>query len=348
MSPQPQIAMSGTGDKFVGTFGTLGSQRVYFWQLSSLEWSDITPPADLALFDSFEALAASADCSKLYLIGRLNNLSGTGSMLLRSTDSGQTWVSVALPAGVTSTFGPELRTTSDGSALLLGNGGSPGSPRQLWRSNNGGDGWTELDLQGATIPASASFTISADGQKIAVPSRVVLDPMMMTETSMLSISEDGGLNWTSIPDPFPQFSSSTNSAYSSSGTYLFSGSGNLLIFRGYESGLSGGSYQNPTVLVSTSANLGQTWRSTFNTTPQARIIPAIASDFNGSQIALAAPVYYDPMNPDQSGWLYLTAARSVLLYGDTASAELIYRGNGRWALVNSQDSTPFLSIAPQP
>ena len=74
---------------------------------------------------------------------------------------------------------------------------------------------------------------------------------------------------------------------------------------------------------------------------------ALATDANGSQIALARWDYNygGPGGIVNSGGVYLTAARSLSLSDVNSAAELVFRGNGRWSLINPVQASGYFQPA---
>jgi hypothetical protein len=361
------LAVSGTGDKIMGAFGMPGAMDMggdlglYLWQATNSQWQQIAPTNELAQLERIEALAASSDFRRIYVLGRLNWEAGSGDRLLRSTNSGTSWQTIVSPRDTNSWIAPgstTLKASSDGSTLYLSEWApAPTAGAQvgtLWKSTNRGTSWTQLNLPQDVEAASPAFTISGDGSKIALASRQLqeqLPPAMPTLVSTLSVSDDGGQTWRTLPDIAPSAGPYAGGATpQSSGEYLLTRSGNLLIYR-WISGYGGPSM--PTyVSLSTSSNMGETWSAGqygfgMVIANPANGSSALATDANGTQIALARWDYNygDPAQTQSAGGVYLSAARSISLSDVNSAAELVFRGNGRWSLINPVQASGYFQPA---
>jgi hypothetical protein len=342
------LAMSGDGAKFLGVFGGIGSQKLYLRLQSAESWDDITPFPSL---DTFQALAASDDFSVIYAVAQSGGMYASNAPgLIRSDNGGQAWQTRTLPGGTNGSTVQQMAASSDGSIIFVLYG--PGymmmpssSSSELWRSTNRGTNWTKLNLGDVQIASPPSFSVSGDAQKLAVKTATP-EPGYMDMTNWipaLSVSTNGGNTWTTHPQPSMSiYASSTMPMGSPTVDYLLSRLGNVLIYRkwGPVDYMQTGSM----VEFATSSDMGVTWRSSYMGTSWQTAAPALATDSTGTQIA-AANWQSSMNNSDAVDGIYLSAARSVQIYGD-GQAELIHRGGGKWNLLSGGYATGF--FAPQP
>ena len=123
--------------------------------------------------------------------------------------------------------------------------------------------------------------------------------------------------------------------------YVLSRLGNTLICRKWGPTDYGQTFAQ--VELATSTDLGSTWNNAYFPL-SVNASPAVATDSTGTQIAVAnwqSSMY----NSNAVDGLYLSAARSVRVYGD-GLAELVHRGNGKWTLRSGANASGF--FAPRP
>lgn len=127
---------------------------------------------------SWRGIACTADGRTIYAT------SYSGEPMAKSTDFGETWITIAAPIP----YGHGIACSSDGTKLVWG---SAGAAAGLFTSDNSGANWTKRDsLRTSGTIGTAS---SADGTKL-----MVCEYTGDQALSSLRQSNDAGANWTKI------------------------------------------------------------------------------------------------------------------------------------------------------
>jgi hypothetical protein len=346
--PMGRLAISADAQTLFGSFA-VADHNTYALHVSTngaASWEPITLPNSLTNFTRFVSLACSSDGQTLYALAHDPSISTY--KVIKSTDRGNSWITIeSIPseyslAGSSPTGSP-LSVSGNGSTVMIPVGPMHSQPNSLLVSTNGGDSWLVANPTNGMTNISGwrperAVLAGGDGQ-IAIPARLSYAIAGNSETVTLLVSTNFGNSWSSswderfrVSPPPPDF----HLASSQSGTSLY------MLGSSYTQGFG---TQNLSVLIS--SDLGKSWASVFTTesmtpTYAERANMLFVSDATGFQVAVVRSV--SPATEPGNSGIYLSAGNKLRLGAPDASAELVYRGDGRWSILSSRNASSSIGM----
>lgn len=163
-----------------------------------LSWKESNILAGTGISDHHFAKLSITEDNTLYLALINRNYILTRDKLLRSVDNGESWEEITLPG----TFTPgmiiyDMHWFSAEEGLIVGTTSSLYAGRQIYRTSNGGDSWTAVNLPiWPYIGAQRNYALAVafDGAQ----------GVIVGAGGTLIYTNDKGISWESIVFPYPQ------------------------------------------------------------------------------------------------------------------------------------------------